>query len=157
MKKIISLIISALILIYSNPTLCYAKNNDTYIPYAYDIYTVEENSLLSFTKKMVSINPPESATGIPSDIETVSFNINMTGYMHYDYFTSRYVSASSPRIEILYSGPIVLQLNSVSTYYNDNGDSVTFYFKGNLTGKVDNGLVITIYYGNISGNFTVQK
>lgn len=157
MKKIISLMMSTFILVFSNAIICCAKDNEMYMPQAYDIYTVEKEAVLPFTQSMVSINPPECAVGIPGNIETVSFNINMTGYLHYDYFTSRYVSASSPKIEVQYTGPVVLQLNSVSTYYIDNGNSVTFYFKGNLTGRVDNGLVISIDYGKISGNFTVEK
>lgn len=155
-KKLILLILTC-ILVFSNTSVCCAKENNVYSPRAYDVRTVEKSTELSYTRSMVSIDPPQAATGIPSNVETVSFKIRMTGYLHYDYLTGKYVSASSPIVTIVYQGEVALTLNSVSTYYVDNGNSVTFYFSGNLIGKIDPGLVCVVDYGNVSGNFTVQK
>lgn len=52
-----------------------------------------------------------------------------------------------------------MQFESASAWYRDNGNSVTFYYQGKLKGKVtaDTGIICTMDYGNISGNFTVNK
>lgn len=76
---------------------------------------------------------------------------------HYPCFLLSRVSASSPVITLEYVGDKVLYLDSATTYYHDNGNSVTFYYSANVMGRVPNAIPIIINYGSISGSFTVNK
>lgn len=162
MKKIsLNKIIMALMLVVTLaqvalPITANAQENTTR---AYDTYTVQHIGTFYHTKTMTSIDPSYAAEGIPANIRTISLTADLTGYLHYDYLTNRYVSASSPTISIGYVGPVALSLQGAQTYYRDNGNSVTFGYSGTLIGYVTstNGIPCTINYGTISGQFTANK
>lgn len=155
-KSIVATLIFAIALQISLPIRCNAQEVSTC---AYDIRTKTCVETFDHSNTMCSINPTQAAIGIPSDIETINFQIELVGYMHYDYLTGKYVSSSAPVMSIVYSGETILTVESASCYYRDNGNSVTFYYSGKIKGKATtpNGLICIIDYGNVSGNFTVNK
>lgn len=108
---------------------------------------------------MVSIDPDIAEESAPYNIKNVSFSVTLTGYLHYDAITGRYVSASSPVATLNYQGEVALKWESFSTSYHDNGESVTFMFSGHLKGAHTSnmGIYCTIDYGNVSGSFVVNK
>ena len=136
----------------------YAKEEST-MPRAYDTYSKEHSKSLSYTKTMVSISPSNAAATVPSDVKTVSFRVNLKGSTQYDRLTGKYVSASSPTATLEYQGKVALTCETMSTSYRDNGNTITFYFSGRLKGTTtsDMGVVCSIDYGTISGDFTVNK
>ena len=152
-KIFFSLVIVCLLAQIVFPFKSYAKER------AYDIRTEECSSTMNFSKTMISIDPAIAAESAPESISTVNFSVTLTGYLHYDAITGRYVSASSPVATLNYQGVVALKWQSFSTSYRDNGDTVTFSFNGKLTGShVSNmGVYCTMDYGDVSGSFTVDK
>lgn len=128
-------------------------------PRIYDIYTKEYSNTFDHTNSYISVDPTIAAGEDEFNAyhKTVTFKAKLTGYLHYDYLSHAYVSASSPVITLEYVGDKVLYLDSATTYYHDNGNSVTFYYSANVMGRVPNAIPIIINYGNISGSFTVNK
>lgn len=112
----------------------------------------------SHTKKATSTDIGVAPEDIPAEYRNVSFDIVLTSAMQYDRITGRYVSSESPTVTLVYTGPVPLQLRNVSTSKKDNGSSVTFSYRADVTATVDTGFyIVTITYGSISNSFTVNK
>lgn len=135
-----------------------AKDNDASVC-KYDVVSKEYVKTISTNKKYVSISPQIAAIDIPQDIANVNLNVVLTCNMQYDSITGKYVSATSPTVSLQYNSKVALRLDSVSTSYRDNGNSVTFSYNAKLLGTAiaDSGVVCSIDYGKINGSYTIKK
>lgn len=159
-KNIITLLLTCCFLFTSFNTTNVSASENTIQPYAYDVYSKKYTRDFTMSKTMTSISPKQAEKGLPAAYKTPTFTLRMSGSIEYDRITNKYISASSPSVSIKSNSDIVLNLYPVSTWYKDNGKSITFYVSGTLVGKVNispTAIPCTINYGTISKQFTVNK
>lgn len=152
-KKFFIVLVTFLVIFSSNSLYTSAQE------YALDTYSKSHAQVFSHTKNMVSINPTIAAESAPANVKTVSFSIRLTGAIQYDRITSKFIAVSSPVVELNYAGPVSLTLTSASTWYRDNGNSITFYYNCAIGGGItaNSGIYCTMDYGTVNGSFTVKK
>lgn len=138
------------------PITAYAQGDKTGTK-AYDTVSREYSNAFSHTKRYVSLSPDVGTEGMSEAYKIVSFTVLLKGAIQYDRISGAYVSASTPTATLIYAGPVNLRLDNVSTFYRDNGNSITFYYTASVVGVVDPGIPVTIYYGSLSDSFTISK